>query len=293
MSVIRKLDRDPIVAFHVAYAKLPGSDPMCALFLSQVSYWCSRAEDGVAWITHQAMYEQTGMSRKQQDRSAAHWESVGVMKKFIKGIPPKIHYFIDYERLEQLLMEGPDGQVDVSERGILDVQNGHHVMSERGKTSSRDSKDSQRVSGDLHARAAKQHPEKEAEPQTEAPSSQIAAHAQASDAALTPKQQTPSPHLAGPPSPKTCEPRLDLPRHLDTPAFREAWAEFEQHRKQIKAPLTDLARRKLVKKLSSFDEQTCIQAFDASISSAWSGVFPESVKSGKRAPQQVHSMNRI
>ena len=138
-----------------------------------------------------------------------------------------------------------------------------------------------------------QHPEKEAEPQTEAPSSQIAAHAQASDAALTPKQQTPSPHLAGPPSPKACEPRIDLPRHLDTPAFREAWAEFEQHRRQIKAPLTDLARRKLVKKLSPFDEQTCIQAFDASISSAWSGVFPESVKSGRRAPQQVYSMNKI
>lgn len=148
MSVIRKLDRDPIVAFHVAYAKLPGSDPVCALFLSQVSYWCSRAEDGVAWITHQAMYDQTGMSRKQQDRAAAYWESVGVMNKFIKGIPPKIHYFIDYERLELFLMEEPDGQVNVSERDILDVQNGQHVMSERDKTSSKDSRDSQRVSED-------------------------------------------------------------------------------------------------------------------------------------------------
>lgn len=163
MSVIRKLDRDPIVAFHVAYAKLSGSDPICALFLSQVSYWCSRADDGVAWITHQAMYDQTGMSRKQQDRAAAYWESVGVMKKFIKGIPPKIHYFIDYERLEQFIMEEPEGQVDMSERDILDAPNGQHVMSERGKTSSKDSKDSQRLCGDALGGAAKQQPEKAAE----------------------------------------------------------------------------------------------------------------------------------
>ena len=160
VSIIRKLDRDPIVAFHVAYAKLPGSDPVCALFLSQVSYWCSRAEDGVAWITHQAMYDQTGMSRKQQDRAAAYWESVGVMTKFIKGIPPKIHYFIDYARLEQFLMEEHDGQVDVSERDRLDVPNGQHVMSERGKTSNEDSKDSQRLLSDLNSPATKQQPEK-------------------------------------------------------------------------------------------------------------------------------------
>lgn len=198
MSVIRKLDRDPIVAFHVAYAKLPGSDPVCALFLSQVSYWCSRAEDGVAWITHQAMYDQTGMSRKQQDRAAAYWESVGVMKKFIKGIPPKIHYFIDYERLEQFLMEEPDGQVDVSERDILDVQNGQHVMSERGKTSNRDSKDSQRVSGDLHEGAAKQQPEKAEEPQTEALTSQSAAPALRSELTTPPKPARKQKAAAGP-----------------------------------------------------------------------------------------------
>ena len=202
MSVIRKLDRDPIVAFHVAYAKLPGSDPVCALFLSQVSYWCSRAEDGVAWITHQAMYDQTGMSRKQQDRAAVYWESVGVMKKFIKGIPPKIHYFIDYERLEQFLMEEPDGQVDVSERDILVAPNGQHVMSERGKTSNKDSRDSQRVSGDLHEGTTEQQPEKAAEPQTEALTPQSAAPTQASDAEQTPEQRTPSHRSARPPSPK-------------------------------------------------------------------------------------------
>lgn len=204
MSVIRKLDRDPIVAFHVAYAKLPGSDPVCALFLSQVSYWCSRAEDGVAWITHQAMYDQTGMSRKQQDRAAAYWESVGVMTKFIKGIPPKIHYFINYARLEQFIMEDHDGQVDVSERDRLDVPNGQHVMSERGKTSNEDSKDSQRLLSDLTSPATKQQPEKAAivssslSAQTPALTSQSAAPALRSELTTPPKSARKPKVAAGP-----------------------------------------------------------------------------------------------
>ena len=141
MSVIKKLNSEAIVAFHVAYAKLPGSDPMCALFLSQVSYWCARSEDGVAWITHQAMYSQTGMSRKQQDRAAAYWSAQGVMDKFIKGIPPKIHYFVYFDRLERLILDAELQQNDMSERDNLVVRNGQQVLSERGKTSREDSKE--------------------------------------------------------------------------------------------------------------------------------------------------------
>lgn len=138
MSVIKKLDSEPVVAFRVAYAKLPGSDAMCALFLSQVSYWCARSEDGVVWITHQAMYEQTGMTRKQQDRAASYWVTQGVMTKFIKGIPPKIHYFVDFEKLEKLILDAQFQQNDMSERGNLVVRKGQQVLSERDKTSRED-----------------------------------------------------------------------------------------------------------------------------------------------------------
>ena len=183
MSAIKKLSSEQIVAFHVAYAKLPGSDPMCALFLSQVSYWCARADGGIAWITHQAMYEQTGMSRKQQDRAAAYWASQGVMEKFIKGIPPKIHYSIDFNRLEELLLSTELEQNDVSESGKLDVQKGHHVMSERGKTSREDSKDSL----ETPSFADEQQPERAAEEPT-------------------------TPHLSGPAL------TSDLPQHPPIPA---------------------------------------------------------------------------
>lgn len=162
MSVIKKLSGEAIVAFHVAYAKLPGSDPMCALFLSQVSYWCARSEDGVAWITHQAMYDQTGMSRKQQDRAAAYWVSMGIMEKFIKGIPPKIHYFVDFEKLEQLILDAQFQKNDMSERDNLDVRKGQQVLSERGKTSREDSRDSSdtQAADEQQAAPAPSSPEK-------------------------------------------------------------------------------------------------------------------------------------
>jgi len=54
-----------------------------------------------------------------------------------------------------------------------------------------------------------------------------------------------------------------------------AWSEFEQHRKEIKKPMSDLARTKasnLICNLSLVEQQTTI---DKSIASKWPGLFPE------------------
>ena len=190
MSVIKKLNSEAIVAFHVAYAKLPGSDPMCALFLSQVSYWCARSEDGVAWITHQAMYSQTGMSRKQQDRAAAYWSAHGVMDKFIKGIPPKIHYFVYFDRLERLILDAELQQNDMSERDNLVVRNGQQVLSERGKTSREDSKEILSC-----VDSSQQQPESASGISITTPSQALA---QAPDQPLSSRATPPPPSSAGP-----------------------------------------------------------------------------------------------
>jgi hypothetical protein len=58
----------------------------------------------------------------------------------------------------------------------------------------------------------------------------------------------------------------------------KAWAEFEEHRKQIRKPLKDLARTKaanLLKGLSHEQQQQCI---DRSIQAGWAGLFPDKVK---------------
>ena len=55
---------------------------------------------------------------------------------------------------------------------------------------------------------------------------------------------------------------------------QEAWAEFEQHRKDIKHPLTDLARKKAWALLQNYSYQQQQETIDASIISGWRGLFP-------------------
>lgn len=92
-----------IVGYHVAFAFLPGSNSTVALFLSQVAYWCQRVDGGVAWLTHDKMKEQTGLTREQQDGAAKRLTEMGVLEKKLIGIPAKIHYKVDFRRLEELL----------------------------------------------------------------------------------------------------------------------------------------------------------------------------------------------
>ncbi len=57
----------------------------------------------------------------------------------------------------------------------------------------------------------------------------------------------------------------------------EAWAEFEQHRKDIKHPLTDLARKKAWLLLQHYSYQQQQETIDQSIISGWRGLFPNKV----------------
>lgn len=127
MSVLRVIERDLTIAYKVAYTRIPGSDHTCALFLSQVAYWCGNSEDGWAWLTHDRLEAQTGMGRKSQDRAASFWISVGVLQKTLRGLPAKIHYSVDFDLLEALLL------------ATKVVRNGQAALSELDKHSIGDS----------------------------------------------------------------------------------------------------------------------------------------------------------
>lgn len=60
-------------------------------------------------------------------------------------------------------------------------------------------------------------------------------------------------------------------------AFQKSWNEFTSHRKEIKRPLTTIAVKRLVTKLTKYDVETAILALDKSIDNCWTGVFPESI----------------
>jgi len=67
------------------------------------------------------------------------------------------------------------------------------------------------------------------------------------------------------------KPRFVLPAEVSP----DVWAEFEQHRKEIRKPLKDLSRTKsanILMALSIEQQQACV---DKSIASGWAGLFPD------------------
>ena len=58
----------------------------------------------------------------------------------------------------------------------------------------------------------------------------------------------------------------------------EAWGAFVDHRKQIKKPLTKIAAKRIINKLTEANAETTLWA---SIENGWSGVFPDGGKNGK------------
>jgi hypothetical protein len=64
---------------------------------------------------------------------------------------------------------------------------------------------------------------------------------------------------------------VELPEWIN----RTAWEEFEQSRREIKKPLTDLGRTKAIKKLEGYAYNDQQEIIDYSIEGKYAGLFPE------------------
>lgn len=73
---------------------------------------------------------------------------------------------------------------------------------------------------------------------------------------------------------------LELCPQFDDTRFFIAWADFEQVRREKRKPVTHTAAKLSLKKLAGYDLEIAIQSLRVSASNSWTGVFPESVKSG-------------
>ncbi len=61
---------------------------------------------------------------------------------------------------------------------------------------------------------------------------------------------------------------------LRTDAFRAAWAEWSQHRKEIKKPLTPSTVGRQIKQLEACGHAQAIETIERSIQNGWQGLFP-------------------
>jgi excisionase family DNA binding protein len=74
------------------------------------------------------------------------------------------------------------------------------------------------------------------------------------------------------PDPKYC-PDGELPKVLDTPDFRKAWAEWLDYRRAKKKPVSKKAVPRQLKQLASYGERGAIASIEDSIRNDYQGLF--------------------
>ncbi|AQL48449.1 hypothetical protein AZ965_004443 [Salmonella enterica subsp. enterica serovar 4,[5],12:i:-] len=106
-SLIQLLDRP--IAYNPAFAKLKAgkvkAGPVAAVFLSQLVYWHNRMDGGWMYKTQADIASETALTRDEQETARKRLVALGVLEEARRGVPATMHYRINTERLEALLLE--------------------------------------------------------------------------------------------------------------------------------------------------------------------------------------------
>jgi hypothetical protein len=95
-------------------------------------------------------------------------------------------------------------------------------------------------------------------------------------AASQPSLPSSPPVRVPPPKPPKFDPAtVSLPHGT---GLAHAWAEFAQHRREIKAPLTPTAAQRIVADLAAVNEAAAVEALRKSVKHGWRGVFLDTPK---------------
>lgn len=102
-ATILELLRRPI-AYHAILAKAFDSVNLAVMW-SQLYYWTPRANDENGWIykSQDEMHEETGLSRRQQEKAREIGRELGVLEDMVRGTPPTIHYRVMIGRTVEIL----------------------------------------------------------------------------------------------------------------------------------------------------------------------------------------------
>jgi hypothetical protein len=96
------------VAFHPRLVQLTGR-VTAGLLLSQAIYWTRKlalsdpARQGWFWKTREDWRNETGLSRREQDHSRRTLKSLGLWQEKRVGMPARVWYRVDLEKLGQML----------------------------------------------------------------------------------------------------------------------------------------------------------------------------------------------
>lgn len=107
VNVIKAVLRRPI-AYHRVFAELAGKTS-AGVMLSQAWYWSHRTDDDDGWFykTRDDWFDETGMTRTEQETARKRLLERGLLEEKLAGMPGKMHYRVNVERIVSLLAENP------------------------------------------------------------------------------------------------------------------------------------------------------------------------------------------
>lgn len=99
----RTLEGRPI-AYHAIIAKASGSVKLGVLW-SQINYWKDKGKDPDGWIykTKEELFEETGLSRREQETARKIGTKLGIIEEKLAGTPPTMHYRVNVEATAELI----------------------------------------------------------------------------------------------------------------------------------------------------------------------------------------------
>ena len=82
-----------------------------------------------------------------------------------------------------------------------------------------------------------------------------------------------------------------IPEVLDTPAFREVWAEWAEHRKQKRSSLTPVSKKKQLTQLAALGVKRAIAALNHSMQQGYTGIFEPNATDQKHPGRNAGTFN--
>ncbi len=115
MIIIAEFLKRP-VAYQPILAKVFGSVNL-GIFWSQMYYWNGKGSDKEGWIykTQKEIYDETALSRREQETARKIGRELGVVEEKLAGQPATVHFRINIEQamalIERYLMEQSNGKL--------------------------------------------------------------------------------------------------------------------------------------------------------------------------------------
>lgn len=95
--------RDNVVAYRPDLAKAFGSIN-AALFFCQLLYWEGKGSNPeMVYKTMKEMYDETALTRREQDTARSVLKEIGLIEEVKKGMPCRIFYKIQYQKYREVM----------------------------------------------------------------------------------------------------------------------------------------------------------------------------------------------